>query len=72
MKVTVCSTITYHYDVDLPDWMCEKDEDGRLTHEPLFLDACYKADPNNSVTITGEWTNSICSVWTEDGKEDLY
>ena len=36
MKVTVCNTITYYYDVELPEWMCEKDEDGDLVHEQLF------------------------------------
>ena len=71
MKVTVCKTITYHYEVDLPDWMCEKDEDGDLKHEALFLDACYEAD-DNALTVADEWTSSICSVWSENGEEELY
>lgn len=71
MKVTVCNTITYHYEVELPDWMCAKDEDGDLVHEALLLDACYAAD-DNALTDADEWTSSICSVWTEDGKEELY
>lgn len=71
MKVTVCSTITYYYDVELPDWMCEKDEDGELVHEDLFVNACYEAD-ENGLTDANEWTTEINSVWTKDGKEDLY
>lgn len=71
MKVTVCNTITYYYDVDLPDWMCEKDEDGYLEHEALVVNACYEAD-NNALTDTEEWESSICSIWTKDGKEELY
>lgn len=71
MKVTVCNTITYYYDVDLPDWMCEKDENGDLTHEQLFLEACYEAD-SNALTVADEWTSNIASVWTKDGKRDLY
>ena len=71
MKVTVCNTITYYYDVDLPDWMCEKDENGDLAHEQLFLETCYEADPN-ALTVAEEWTNDITSVWTKDGKKDLY
>ncbi len=71
MKVTVCSTITYYYDVELPKWMCEKDEDGDLTHEQLFLEACYEAD-QNVLTDATEWESNINSVWTKDGKEELY
>ena len=71
MTVTVCNTITYYYDVELPEWMCEKDEDGDLVHEQLFLDACYEAD-QNVLTDANEWTSSISSVWTKDGKKDLY
>ena len=71
MKVTVCNTITYCYDVELPKWMCEKDEDGDLVHEQLFLDACYEAD-QNGLTDATEWESNINSVWTKDGKEDLY
>lgn len=71
MRVTVCNTITYYYDVDLPDWMCEKDEDGTLKHESLFMDACYEAD-NNALTQADEWESSIVSVWTKDNKEELY
>lgn len=71
MKVTVCSTITYYYDVELSEWMCEKDEDGDLVHEQLFLDACYEADQNVPTDAT-EWESKINSVWTKDGKKDLY
>ena len=71
MKVTVCSTITYYYDVELPEWMCEKDIDGDLIHEQLFLDACYEAD-QNVLTDATEWDSSINSVWTKDGKKNLY
>ena len=71
MKVTVCSTITYQYDVELPDWMCEKDEDGDLVHEQLFFDACYAAD-QNGLTDADEWTTEIDSVRTKDGKRYLY
>ena len=71
MKVTVCNTITYYYDVELPEWMCEKDEDGDLVHEQLFLDACYEAD-QNALTDATEWESDINSVWTKDGKKELY
>lgn len=71
MKVTVCSNITYHYDVELPEWMCETDEDGDLVHEALFLDACYEAD-FNALGAADDWTSGICSVWTKDGKKELY
>ena len=71
MKVTVCNTITYHYDVELPEWMCERDEDGDLVHEQLFIDACYEAD-QNGLTDATEWESNINSVWTKDGKVELY
>ena len=50
MKVSVCSTVYYHYEVELPDWMCEKDEKGDLAHEALLVESCYEADP---VTLDG-------------------
>lgn len=72
MKVTVCSSITYHYDVELPDWMCEKDENGDLVHEQLFLDACSVADQNR-LSNTDVWTvSNINSAWTKYSREELY
>ena len=71
MKVTVCNTITYYYDVELPEWMCETDEDGDLVHEQLFIDACCEAD-QNGLTDATEWESGINSVWTKDGKKELY
>ena len=71
MIVTVCTSITYYHDVEVPDWMCEKDTDGSLIHEDLLVDACYEADPN-ALTNAEEWESNINSIWTKDGKEDLY
>ena len=71
MKVTVCNTITYYYDADIPDELCEKDEDGDLIHERDFLEACYEADQPALINAT-DCEGDIISVWTKDGKEELY
>jgi len=71
MKVSVCSTITYHYDADIPDELCEKDKDGYLVNERDFLEACYEADQTALTNVT-EYEGDIISVWTADGKEGLY
>ena len=71
MKVSVCSTITYHYEADIPDELCEKDDEGYLVHERDFLEACYEAD-QNVLTDATEWEGDIISVWTADGKKGLY
>lgn len=65
MKVSVCSTISYYYEVELPDWMCEKDEEGDLAHEALLVEACYEADP---ATLDGvkEYDSSIASIYDEN------
>ena len=37
----------------------------------MKVTVCSKAD-QNSLTDADEWTSWINSVWTADGKEDLY
>ena len=37
----------------------------------FFLDACYEAD-QNGLTDATEWESNINSVWTKDGKKELY
>ena len=71
MTVTVRSTITYCYDVEVPQWLCEKDEDGELIHEDALVYLCYEAD-ENGLTEADEWESNIDSIWTKDTKEDLY
>jgi hypothetical protein len=57
MKVTVCSTITYYYDVELPEWMGEKDENRNLIHKQFFIDACYELTGEGAINLKGllEW-----------------
>lgn len=66
MKVSVCNTVSYYYEVELPDWMCKKDEEGELDHEALLIHACSEADP---VFLEGvnEWDGSIASIYDENG-----
>lgn len=68
MKVSVCITKTYCYDVEVPDWMAEKDDDDTLLHEGLLVESCYEADPEDP----DEWESNIVSIYTEDGKNALY
>ena len=68
MKVSVCMTKTYYYDVEVPNWITEKDEDGELLHEALLIETCYEADAEDPE----EWESNIISIYTEDGKEGLY
>ena len=69
MKVHVCNTITYFYDVEIPEWMCEKDDEGNLKHEALLVEACYEADKAELINVD-EWDNYISAISTN--KEELY
>ena len=68
MKVSICKTAVYYYETEIPDELCEVDENGRLENEDDFMYACYKADPNY-LSDAEEWDSYINSVWSADGKE---
>lgn len=65
-KLTVCGTITYYYEVEVPDWFTEKDKDGTLDHERLLLETCFEADPTILEGVN-EYERDISSIYEDNG-----
>ena len=68
MKISVCASYTYYYDVEVPDSLCEKNYDGDLVDESSFLDYVMGADPTyfyGTKDVTAELI-SICENETGD------
>ena len=61
MKVSVCLSKTFYYEVEIPEWFAERDEDGELLHEALLVESCYEADPTDLVGVD-EYDSSINSI----------
>lgn len=72
MKVSVCASFTYYYDVEVSDKLCELDNDGYLKNEADLLMACVQADP---AELSGTVNNVVCdiiSIRTEESDEEIY
>lgn len=69
MKISVCASKTYYYEVEVPEWFIERDEDGELEHEALLVEACYEADPT-ILDGVDECEGYINSIWA--GNTNLY
>lgn len=70
MKVSVCASLTYHYDVEVPDKLCELDDDGYLKHEAELTNLCAEADPAILTGVSDNVVGDIISIHTDD--ECLY
>lgn len=70
MKVSVCASLTYYYDVEVPDKLCEFDNDGYLKNEADLLMACVQADPAELSGVVDNVVGDVISIHTDD--ECLY
>lgn len=68
MKVSVCACVYYHYEVEVADWMVEKDEENDLAHEDMLVNICYEGDPT-SLDGVDEYDGSIVSICDPNGNE---
>ena len=72
MKVSVCASITYYYNVDVPDEFCELKEDGSLKNEAQLLRCCSDADTLNYSGAVDNVVSDIVSIRGEANDEELY
>lgn len=72
MKVSVCASITYHYTVDVPEKLCEMNEDGYPKREAQLLNFCCNADPLNYSGNVHDVVGDIVSLRGETNDEEFY
>jgi len=70
MKVSVCASLTYYYDVEVPNKLCKLDDNGYLKHEAKLVHLCANADPVILTGVSGNVVGDIISIRTDD--ECLY
>ena len=70
MKVSVCASLTYYYDVEVPDKLCELDDGGYLKHEAELTNLCVEADPAILTGVSDNVVGDIISIHTDN--ECLY
>ena len=70
MKVSVCASLTYYYDVEVPAELCELDANGYLKHEAELTNLCVEADPAILTGVSDNVMGDIISIHTDD--ECLY
>jgi hypothetical protein len=70
MKVSVCASLTYYYDVEVPDKLCKLDDNGHLKYEAKLTNLCAEADPAILTGVSDNVVNDIISIHTDD--ECLY
>ena len=72
MRVSVCASLTYYYTVDVPESVCDTDENGYLIDEAKLVQVCADADPIVFSGINDNVTSEIISIRTEDGDDEIY
>lgn len=69
MKVSVCASLSYYYEVEVSDRLCELDDNGDLKHEAELINLCIDADPA-ILTGVSNVEGDIISIHSDD--ECLY
>ena len=72
MKISVCASITYYYNVEVPDNLCELDTEGYLEHEAELLYTAEKADPLTDLPSLDDCTWDINSIVNAETGKELY
>ena len=65
MKVSVCASLSYYYEVEIPDKLCELDNNDHLKHEAELTNLCIDADPA-ILTGVSDVTGDIISIYSDD------